>query len=175
MWWQSRRRRAPISKGHQNAYMAVVVMIGGAVLVAQMFWVKKNQYLFMPFSLDRVKCEECGGTGMIPKDDTPNSPLMLCPACFGVGSHQFRRVDKSDMLCPACEGMGRVPEADAWRTCRRCDGRGLIRAESAPSVSDFLYELQPSTYVTNEASSVAPPLPDQESLETDHGSRITDH
>jgi len=155
--YQRRIRPRVRVRNSQNAYIMAVMLVGGLVLVAQMFWVKKNEYRFMPFAIDRVKCEECGGTGLISPEGPANTKLEMCPTCFGVGSHQFRRVDEHDSLCAACEGMGRVQDGDTWRTCRRCEGRGLVRAESAPSASDFLYELQPSTYVTNEESSVVPP------------------
>jgi hypothetical protein len=156
-------------RGQQNAYILAVMLVGGLVLVAQMFWVKQNQYRFMPFAIDRVKCEECGGTGLVSPEGPANTKLVMCPTCFGVGSHQFRRVDEYDSLCAACEGMGRVQDGDTWRTCRRCDGRGLVRAESAPAVSDFLYELQPSLYVTNESPAIAPaPDPDLSTRNTDH-------
>lgn len=153
--YQRRLRPKVRASSPQNAYILAVMLVGGIVLVGQMFWVKKNQYRFMPFAIDRVKCEECGGTGLVPQGDKANTPLVVCPSCFGVGSHQFRRVDDRDVLCPACEGMGRVPEpgSEAWRTCRRCDGRGLIRTEPGPITVDPVFELQPSLFITNEPSS----------------------
>lgn len=111
-------------------HLAAIILVGGGVLVAQMFWVTKNQYRFAPFAIDRIKCELCGGTGLVPEGDKANAPLVLCQACFGVGVHYIRRVDENDVLCAPCEGMGRVPEGEEWRTCRRCDGRGLVRRES---------------------------------------------
>lgn len=151
MWWQTKRRSAAQTSRAQSRYTLVVILVGGGVLVGQMFWVQKNQYRFAPFSIERIQCEECGTTGMVPSEKGPNSPLQMCPVCFGVGSHQVRRIDDRDVLCPACEGMGRVWDGVTSRTCRRCDGRGLIRKDRRPEGErEPAYELQPSTLITND-------------------------
>ena len=117
----------PRAKHKANPYMAPIMLVAGIVLVLQMMWVSDNDYLFAPFSIEKIKCEECDGLGLI-RDSREQDAFILCPACFGVGSHYVRRADSDDKLCPACIGMGRLREEDGtWRNCGRCDGRGLIR------------------------------------------------
>ncbi len=121
-----RRSYAP-RKRNSNPYMIPIVLVGAAALIGQMFWVQGNQHLFRPFSVDRLKCEHCGGVGVV-RHQGDDTVLVLCPACYGVGTHWVRRVDEEDKLCPACVGSGRVEEDNGdWRPCRRCEGRGLIR------------------------------------------------
>jgi hypothetical protein len=139
---RSKRKIMPETANRQRtAYIAAVTLVGAVVLVLQMIWVSKNQYRFAPFALDRIPCEVCGKTGLVPADESSNSKLVMCPACFGVGSHTIRRVDEHDVLCAACEGMGRVDDGTGWRTCRRCEGRGLVRAPDGPE--EPVYELLP--------------------------------
>lgn len=124
------RRLAPLYRPKirkSNPYLFPVLLLSVGVIVAQMFWLQGNQHLFRPFSIERIKCEHCGGVGVV-RDLADGSVLVLCPVCYGVGHHNIRRVDQEDRMCPACSGMGRIEEEDrSWRLCRRCEGRGLIR------------------------------------------------
>lgn len=130
--YKSRMRERPDSR--RSMVILGVVAICGLTLVGQVFWVAKNQFRFAPFAIERIRCEECAGVGMISRPDSAGvKRLHLCPACFGLGSHQIRRVDEDDVLCPACVGFGRVQDAaGGWRWCKRCGGRGLVRREDAP-------------------------------------------
>ncbi len=133
-------QRRPMRARRANPYMIPVLLVAAGVLIAQMFWLKKNDFLFRPFQLERITCDNCGGTGVV-RDGRDDEILRLCPTCFGVGSHNIRRIDAEDRLCPACVGMGRVKDegAEEWRTCRRCDGRGLTRiAPWATTKSSFV-------------------------------------
>ncbi len=114
--------------------MVLVILAAVVALVAQAYWLKKNDYLFRPYAIENIACDHCGGTGVV-HDGKNEDILNLCPACFGVGSHRVRRIDAEDKLCPACAGRGRIEDAgtSAWRTCQRCDGRGLVR--DAPWIS----------------------------------------
>ena len=115
--------------------VAIFIFIGIVALVLQSRWVAKNQDKFMgSFTVfihtERIKCEHCDGTGLLQINDDP--PQMdICPVCFGVGGHTIRKHGERDNLCPACTGMGRIldEETGTAHTCRRCDGRGLIRIE----------------------------------------------
>jgi hypothetical protein len=130
-----RRRRKEQTKPWRTAYGAAVLAACGAVLIGQMFWVSKNQHRFLPFAIERIKCDECKGNGLMSTVDSEGfKRLRLCDACFGLGVHQIRRVDSHDVLCPACVGFGRVEDEEGagWRWCRRCQGRGLIRDADAP-------------------------------------------
>ena len=124
------RRAYAGRKRSSNPYLIPITLVGAAALFGQTFWLQGHQRLFRPFSVDRLTCEHCGGAGVV-RDGAPAAALVLCPACYGVGAHWVRRLDESDQLCPACAGAGRLaePEGGAWRTCRRCDGRGLIRSQ----------------------------------------------
>jgi hypothetical protein len=119
-------KRSPTGTSKSVNYAVPVAMFAVVLLIGQMFWVMRNEHLFLPFSIDRIRCEFCGGTGVV-KQHREGGTLLLCPLCFGVGSHHIRRIDDKDSLCAACEGMGRLSEDGMWRTCRRCDGRGLVR------------------------------------------------
>lgn len=121
-----KRIKTPPVPATSTMFIPVVIVVGVLVLIAQMYWTGKNPQLFLPFSIDRVRCVQCSGVG-VQRDPQDSSRLVVCPSCFGVGYKAIRRVDKDDALCPACGGMGRVEDVDGWRTCRRCDGRGLIR------------------------------------------------
>lgn len=129
--YKSRMRERPDSR--RSMVILGVVAVCGLTLIGQVFWLAKNQYRFAPFAIERIRCETCAGVGMVSRVDADGvTRLHLCPACYGLGSHQIRRVDDNDQLCPACVGFGRVEENGQWRWCRRCDGRGLIRRDDAP-------------------------------------------
>lgn len=124
------------STGQRSAFILLVAMAGGFVLFLQWRWLEENQHLFAPFSIQRIECDICGKTGQVPKEGS-NNVLEMCPACYGVGYHSVRRFGSQDVLCPACMGMGRLEEKDGtWRTCRRCDGRGLILSGAAESKAE---------------------------------------
>jgi hypothetical protein len=119
-----RRIRRPERKA--PSYLGPIALFAVVLLIGQMIWLNKHDYMFRPFSIDRLSCDVCGGTG-VARDAADEDILVICPSCFGVGSHYIRRIDKSDRLCAACGGMGRVKAEGEYRTCRRCDGRGLTR------------------------------------------------
>lgn len=119
----------PVTQRAQSRYLMLVALVGALVLAGQMVWVSKNQHRFFAFAIERIKCDHCQGTGRVPIPGA-NNQLQMCPACNGIGNHAVRRFTDREFLCPACEGMGRVREEKAeperWRTCRRCDGRGIV-------------------------------------------------
>lgn len=117
----------------------IFILIAIVALVLQSRWVAKNQEKFLGslmvfMHVERIPCEHCDKTGLVQiKSDPPQ--MDICPVCFGLGGHNVRKYDDRENLCPACAGMGRIfdEETGTARTCRRCDGRGLIRTESAPA------------------------------------------
>ena len=127
MWFQKKPGIRPPDR-QRSAYILLITLVGGLVLFMQWQWLGQNRYLFAPFAIQRIECDLCGKTGRVPKPDA-NNQLEMCPACYGVGYHTIRRFDDREVLCAACLGLGRLEDQDgSWRTCRRCDGRGLIRA-----------------------------------------------
>ncbi len=146
-----KRNRVPggPSDRQRSASLLVIMAVGGFVLFLQWRWLGDHQHLFAPFSLERISCETCGKTGKVPKEGA-NNVLEMCPVCFGVGSHTVRRMDQRDVLCAACMGLGRLEDKEGhWRTCQRCDGRGLIQSgaefEEEAEHSTSNEESQPST------------------------------
>lgn len=111
----------------KNPYLYPVLLLSIGVIVAQMIWLQGNQHLFRPFSIERIKCDPCGGVG-VKRSVDDQDVLVMCPACYGVGHHLVRRLDGDDNLCPPCMGLGRLEEEGRWRACNRCEGRGLIRS-----------------------------------------------
>ena len=119
--------KAPPNR-QRSSVVLLVAMVGAFVLFLQWRWLGQNKTLFAPFSIQRISCDTCGRTGRVP-DPQVNNALVMCPACYGVGYHTIRRFSELEVLCPACLGLGRLEDKDdVWRTCRRCDGRGLIRS-----------------------------------------------
>jgi len=114
----------------RNSYVAPVALLVLLFLVGQSIWLSDNKHLFSPYALQRINCENCARVGTVRDPDNADINRM-CPACFGLGHHMLRRFDEQDVLCIPCGGMGRVNEEGAWRVCRRCDGRGLYRANKA--------------------------------------------
>ena len=124
----TRKATRRVTDRQRMAFIMLVAAVGGFVLFLQWRWLEGNQHLFAPFSIQRITCDHCAKTGQVPKEGA-NNVLVMCPSCYGVGYHTVRRFDSRDVLCPACLGMGRLEEKDGtWRTCRRCDGRGLIQS-----------------------------------------------
>lgn len=118
--------------------VVIFIFLGVIALLLQSRWVAKNQDKFlgplMAFvHVQRIQCEYCDGTGLIKIGDNPPE-LDICPVCFGVGGHYIRKHGDHESLCPACGGMGRIidEETGLAHTCKRCDGRGLIRIEPEP-------------------------------------------
>ena len=138
-WLASKKNKAPRNQ-QRSSIIALVVMVGGFALFLQWKWLGQNNHLFAPFSIERIACEKCGKTGRVPREGA-NNVLEMCPACYGVGYHTLRRFEENEVLCPACLGLGRLEDRDGhWRTCRRCDGRGLIKSGAEAEEQD-----QPST------------------------------
>ena len=138
-WLAKKKIKAP-TRQQRSSIIALVIMVGGFVLFLQWKWLGQNNHLFAPFSIERIVCEHCGKTGRVPKEGA-NNVLEMCPACYGVGYHTLRRFEENEVLCPACLGLGRLEDRDGhWRTCRRCDGRGLIRSGAEAEEQD-----QPAT------------------------------
>ncbi len=114
-------------RNRQQKVVVPVAMLVVAFLLAQAFWLNRNQHIFRPFAVQRIWCEHCGKTGLV-KSEKEDSLLVGCPACFGVGYHAVRRFDEQDVICVVCGGIGRVEDKGGeWRYCRRCNGRGLMR------------------------------------------------
>ncbi len=114
--------------GGRNRYVAPVALLVLLILVGQAFWLSGNRELFAPFTTTRIPCDHCAHRGTL-RDAHDQRVMRMCPVCFGVGSKTLRRFDDQDVVCAACGGMGRIEEEEIWRTCRRCDGRGLHRAD----------------------------------------------
>lgn len=112
----------------RNQYVAPVAMLVFLVLIGQFFWLSDNREMFTPFAIARFPCDMCAKRGTI-RDAGDQQIVKMCPACFGVGSKMVRRFDANDVMCAPCGGMGRLEEDGVWRTCQRCDGRGLHRAD----------------------------------------------
>lgn len=115
--------------GRRNSFVMPVAMMVIAVLAGQAFWLSRNSHMFAPFEVIRIDCDHCTKFGTVRDPDNPRIRAM-CPVCFGVGYTSVRRFDELDVVCLACGGMGRIDDQEdgTWRTCRRCDGRGLHRA-----------------------------------------------
>ncbi|MGD9874151.1 MAG: hypothetical protein AB7T27_07740 [Kiritimatiellia bacterium] len=118
----------------QPAVLLPVIIVAGIVLMLQSQWTKKNQRLFKGIGgLERIACQYCRGTGAIMNEESGDqTEVIYCPVCYGVGFRFLRRLDKNDKICPACGGLGRLQDLESghFRTCGRCDGRGLIRVET---------------------------------------------
>ncbi len=113
-------------RGQRNNFIAPVALAVLVMLIGQGFWLTRNSHMFMPFEVSRVDCMECGRLGTVRDPDNQRIRTM-CPACYGIGYHSVRRFDEKDALCLACAGIGRLKTDEGWRTCRRCDGRGMHR------------------------------------------------
>lgn len=111
----------------RNRFVAPVAFLVLLILIGQAFWLTENRALFSPFAIDRIPCDKCARRGTV-RDAADSRIVTMCPVCFGIGSHMIRWFDDLDVVCAPCGGMGRVDEEGVWRTCRRCDGRGLHRA-----------------------------------------------
>ena len=116
-------------KKQRALVVAPIVLLCILVLYFQLDWLKKNYFSRLPVRVVvKMRCDHCHRTGLV-KDSDAEDGFSMCPVCQGVGYHCVRRLDERDALCPACAGMGRIqdPVTGEFRTCRRCDGRGLIR------------------------------------------------
>ena len=116
------------SKALMIAPIIIACLLG---LVYQLKWQKNQQALYgKSTAIERIPCMHCHEKGLILSDSAPNG-YTFCPYCFGVGGHYIRRLNDADVLCPACAGLGRIedPQTHQIRTCKRCDGRGLIQAQ----------------------------------------------
>lgn len=132
---KKRKKEPKRNDPRRQLYILGIVAACGLALIGQTYWVSKNKVRFAPFAIERVRCDECKGLGLVSRPSADDSKrLVMCEACFGLGSRQIRRIDDEDSLCPACVGFGRVDSGDdgTWRWCRRCGGRGLIRPPDAP-------------------------------------------
>lgn len=118
--------KGQVKKNRSNNFIIPVALLVMLFLVGQRYWLDDNKYLFLPFSTSRMNCEECQKTGIVRDKDNQQIKKM-CPSCFGVGYHIFRRFDERDAICPACGGMGRTDIDGEWGLCERCDGRGIFR------------------------------------------------
>jgi RecJ-like exonuclease len=124
------KRMTKGSTGHErrNRFVMPVALLVFLLLVGQVFWLNDNRDLFAPFSIQKIPCEKCAHRGTVR--NTENQRIVeMCPACFGLGYHMVRYFDDNDVVCAACGGMGRLDKDGTWRTCNRCDGRGLHRAD----------------------------------------------
>lgn len=119
----------------QLILILVFTVVGIIFVILQRQWVLRNEEQFAPYTLlsqvQKVQCDHCGGTGLLKGSN--GVQVVLCPVCFGVGSHLVRKTGTADVLCPACGGMGRLIDARTGeaRFCKRCGGRGLITTEPA--------------------------------------------
>ena len=69
------------------------------------------------------RCKECGGSGGIQGDKTPES-IMSCPKCKGMGYADYNLAD-----CPRCGGAGQVDCAmpEEVTTCPACHGKKRVK------------------------------------------------
>jgi len=114
------------TSGRQNNYVMPVAALVVLFLVGQGFWLSRNTHLFTPFSVKRIDCDSCSKVGVV-RDENDSRIMKMCPSCFGVGYHSVRRFDDLDIICAACGGLGRLDADGVWRTCERCEGRGVHR------------------------------------------------
>ncbi len=127
--------KGQVRRGSRNNYLMPVAALSMLFLVGQAYWLSDNRHMFTPFAINRVDCLTCVKVGVI-RDPHDSRVTRICPACFGVGYRTVRQFDTNDVLCVPCIGMGRVQEEDGqWRTCRRCDGRGLHRADEWKTIT----------------------------------------
>lgn len=115
-------------RGKKNNFILPVAMLGMLILVGQAYWLTDNRQLFAPFAISRIPCDYCAKMGVVRDGDDVRITRM-CQACFGVGYKTIRGFDELDVVCAACGGLGRLKEQEEWRTCQRCDGRGIHRAD----------------------------------------------
>ncbi|HMP89653.1 MAG TPA: hypothetical protein PJ991_05605 [Kiritimatiellia bacterium] len=120
--------KGQISRGRKNNYVMPVAMLVLLFLIGQIFWLNSNRHMFAPFATTRIQCDTCARVGVV-RDRSDGRKMTMCPACFGVGYHTVRSFDERDVLCAPCGGMGRLEEESEWRTCRRCQGRGIHRSD----------------------------------------------
>ena len=120
--------KGQVRRGRKNNYVLPVALLVLLFLVGQMFWLNSNRHMFAPFATSRIECDHCARVGVI-RDPTDSRKMSMCQACFGVGYKVVRTFDESEVLCAPCGGIGRLKENKQWRTCQRCDGRGLHRAD----------------------------------------------
>jgi len=113
-------------QGKRNLYVAPVALVVIVALIGQFYWLSQNSHMFAPFAVSKIDCDNCQRLGVIRDEENPRI-LKMCSVCFGVGNKSIRKFDDQDVVCAACGGMGRIDDHNKWRTCRRCDGRGLRR------------------------------------------------
>jgi hypothetical protein len=123
--------KGSVQHGRKNNYVMPVAMLTLLFLVGQVYWLSDNRHRFTPYRVARLPCDTCMKLGQV-RDAEDGQRLVMCPTCFGVGHKQVRYFDDLDVICAACGGMGRLREGtnQVWRTCERCDGRGLHRDEA---------------------------------------------
>ena len=99
-----------------------------------------------------IECEVCMTRGKIVHPEHQGVTLM-CPTCFGVGTHITRKMDAGDDVCGPCGGMGFIydPELIESRPCGRCHPRGMMRLpdfpdETAQEVADDDSEVTGDTF-----------------------------
>jgi len=147
-------------RGKQNHFIIPVAGILLLFLVGQAYWLSKNKQMFRPFSIVKIDCDECRKLGIV-RDEKDNRISRMCPGCYGVGYHTIRIFDEDEAICPACAGLGRHNLDGNWRTCERCEGRGVFRlgewskvTEAEPaSESPSSENHQPSTSSDQEPAS----------------------
>lgn len=118
--------KGQVRHGNRNNYIMPVAALAILFLVGQVYWLSSNKHMFAPFAIARIDCDHCAKVGVVRDPDNP-SLMSMCPVCFGVGYHSVRRFDDNDAICAACGGMGRTDIGGNWRTCERCQGRGVFR------------------------------------------------
>lgn len=133
----SRHRTGAGVFSRSQVVAALILLLLPLAALFQGFWVSENRDAFRPlllkFQLEKAECPYCDGVGTRRDPENPDV-VELCPICFGVGSHQLRKMSgEAEVICPACSGMGRVYDLDTGtaRQCLRCGGRGLIRMKPA--------------------------------------------
>ncbi|MFH0880687.1 MAG: hypothetical protein V2A34_13310 [Lentisphaerota bacterium] len=131
------RRRDPraASRSKVAIYTTIIIICAPVFIFLQSVWLSQNQDIFqksiIQLQIRRIPCDYCGEVGTVRDPNHPDRPTMICPVCYGIGSHTIRKFDKHDTLCPLCGGAGRVGDAPSGyaQECPRCDGRGVIRVE----------------------------------------------
>ncbi len=89
----------------------------------------------------QTKLIEASASEKLIVTDPQTGQRSVSPLTFGKQYREVRVQYEDDTVCPACGGLGRVRDetTGAVRTCRRCEGRGLIRTgESALDSADGL-------------------------------------
>jgi len=172
--------KGQVRRGRKNSYVIPVAFLVILFLIGQIFWLDSNRHMFMPFSIAKLDCDYCTKLGIV-RDPNDSRIMAMCQVCFGVGYKMIRKFDELDVVCAACGGMGRIDEDGRWRTCQRCDGRGIHRADDWKRIVEVDERMkngnQLSTFNTDllKGTNEPPASPDPHIPNPEHRTLNTEH